>query len=66
MNHGAEYTLKDRLGMIDLLYQDYITDDPVVIELKVVPALKNYEQIMNYIRFRYRINRFYHDFVGTT
>mgnify|MGYP000885549821 CR=1 FL=1 len=45
-----EFTLKDRSGRLDLLYQNVKTDQLVVIELKVVPATqKAYEQIKNYM-----------------
>jgi len=45
-----EYTLKDRLGRLDLLYEDKKTGNLTVIELKVVPATKKtYEQIKNYM-----------------
>lgn len=47
---GREFQLKDRPGRIDLLYQDVITEDFIVIELKAVPATKDtYKQIKNYM-----------------
>ena len=45
-----EFTLEDRSGRLDLLYQDLNTDEFVVIELKVVPANEEtYNQISNYV-----------------
>lgn len=45
-----EFTLKDRSGRLDLLYENQKTGNLTVIELKVVPATKKtYEQIKNYM-----------------